>query len=515
MICAESDTQASGRRGLLHGTGLAVIASAALACWGASASAQEGHGEEAKNTRLLGHNDLQARSAYQPIVQRQGDRWIAYVGHHDGEAFNPLTGQAEENGVSIVDVTNPRRPFYLHHLVPGGQMVQTCTGEELPGGTPGEVYLLATAGTEGHRLWNVTDPSEPEQIAILTEGLSETHKNWWECDTGIAYLVADLQPEGWTTDRGLKVFDLSNPNSPQFIRNFGMVGSQPGATEPPVRDPGIHEPTRLGDRVYLAYGTSGEGALQIIDRTALLEGDPDPTEDNLLAPVIAQLNMPDYWGGHTAWAMEDVVIPEFELFVDPEAATQGSPRDFVILTSESTSNSCFEAMHHMTWMVDITDVAHPFPVSNYHPDEDEGNFCDRGGRFGAHAQNWSYTDVFYKKIVVYSWFNAGARVVDVRNPYHPKEVGFYIPATTENTDERCAEIGGIEECFIAIQTNNVEVDERGYVYLADRANTGLHIVELTGDARQLIDNPVQEAPVAEEPDDDGGDDDGGAMAHMN
>jgi hypothetical protein len=488
---------------------------------GATALAQDGHGEEAKNTRLLGHNDLQARSAYQPIVQQQGDRWIAYVGHHDGVRLNPLTGQAEENGVSIVDVTNPRRPFYLHHLPPvppasGSQMVQTCTGDELPGGDDdGTVYLLRTNGDAGHQIYDVTDPSNPVFVVDVTTGLDGTHKNWWECDTGIAYLVADLVPDGWTTGRGLKIFDLSDPANPVFIRNFGMVGSEPGATEPPVRSPEIHEPTRLGDRVYLAYGTSSEGALQIVDREALLGGDPDPTPENLTSPVIAQLNMPDYWGGHTAWAMEDVVIPEFELFQDPESATQGSPRDFVILTSESTANSCVEPMQHITFFVDTTDEAHPFPVSNYHVEEDEGNFCDRGGRFGAHSQNWSYTDVFYKKIVVYSWFNAGARVVDVRNPYDPKEVGFYIPATTPNTEERCAEIGGIEECFFAIQTNNVEVDERGYIYLADRADTGLHIVELTGEARQIIDDPVQEAPVAEDPGGDDGGDDGGAMAQMN
>jgi hypothetical protein len=39
---------------------------------------------------------------------------------------------------------------------------------------------------------------------------------------------------------------------------------------------------------------------------------------------------------------------------------------------------------------------------------------------------------------------------------------------------------------VAIQTNNVEVDERGFIYLADRANTGLHIVRLTGEARGII-----------------------------
>ena len=80
-------------------------------------------------------------------------------------------------------------------------------------------------------------PPIPVFIVDLTTGLDGTHKNWWECDTGIAYLIADLQPEGWTTDRGLKIFDLSNPAAPVFIRNFGMVGSEPGATEPPVRGP--------------------------------------------------------------------------------------------------------------------------------------------------------------------------------------------------------------------------------------------------------------------------------------
>jgi hypothetical protein len=41
------------------------------------------------------------------------------------------------------------------------------------------------------------------------------------------------------------------------------------------------------------------------------------------------------------------------------------------------------------------------------------------------------------------------------------------------------------EAALAIQTDNVEADERGFVYLADRANTGLHIV-LTGQAAKII-----------------------------
>jgi len=64
------------------------------------------------------------------------------------------------------------------------------------------------------------------------------------------------------------------------------------------------------------------------------------------------------------------------------------------------------------------------------------------------------------------------------------------PAVTKNTDKRCITLeNGEERCKTAIQTNNVEVDDRGYIYAVDRANTGLHILELTGEARRIANFP--------------------------
>src|SRR5262249_60687612 len=84
---------------------------------------------ESLNMELVGTNDLQARSTYQPIVQRQGNRWILYGGHHalgtnpvtggPLPSFNPLTGRDEPNGTSIVDVTHPAPPLDFFPL-PGG-----------------------------------------------------------------------------------------------------------------------------------------------------------------------------------------------------------------------------------------------------------------------------------------------------------------------------------------------------------------------------------------------------------
>jgi hypothetical protein len=61
---------------------------------------------------------------------------------------------------------------------------------------------------------------------------------------------------------------------------------------------------------------------------------------------------------------------------------------------------------------------------------------------------------------------------------------------TEHGDQRCAKPdGGQEHCARVIQTNNVEVDDRGLVYVVDRANNGMHILELTGPARDAANFP--------------------------
>ena len=211
---------------------------------------------QAKDMTLVGYNDLQARSAYQPVINRQGDRFIAYVGHHGGKALNPLTGKEEPNGTSIVDVTDARKPKYLAHIpgspagsgeAGGSQMLRVCNGKELPKGDPNKVYLLRTVGNEGHEVLDVTDPTRPIVIATVLTGLTTTHKNWWECDTGIAYLVSWKKDSGWRS-RGAQIYDLSDPANPRFIRDYGVVGQEPGSKGEPVPQ-ALHGPIRLGNRV--------------------------------------------------------------------------------------------------------------------------------------------------------------------------------------------------------------------------------------------------------------------------
>jgi hypothetical protein len=126
------------------------------------------------------------------------------------------------------------------------------------------------------------------------------------------------------------------------------------------------------------------------------------------------------------------------------------------------------------------------PVATYGAKEQPGNFCERGGRFGTHSSNENMTPIYYERIMFFAHFNAGVRAVDIRDPFHPREIGYYIPSITKETDQRCIKLeSGEERCKVAIQTNNVDVDDRGYIYIVDRANTGMHILQLTGAARKI------------------------------
>jgi hypothetical protein len=444
---------------------------------------------EASNMRLVGYNDLQARSAYQPVIHKQGDRYIAYIGHHGGtpeipKPRNPMTGQDEYNGTSIVDVTDPAHPKYLKHIPGlsgayeegGAQMVRVCDGKTLPHADPNKFYLLRVFGGQAHEIYDVTDPANPALLARI-DGLADTHKSWWECDTGIAYLVSGAP--GWRVKRMTMIYDLSDPAHPVKIRDFGRPGQQPGATGPIPEQ--LHGPISTGpqgNRVYFGYGTNKGGLLQIVDRDKLLHGPKEPTPENLSSPVVGELYMSPWNGAHTVFPMLKMPIAGFA------KDKEGSTRDIVMIVDEQILNECQEP-RQMAWFVDVTIEAHPMVISNFQVPEASGHFCDRGGRFGTHSSNESMAPIFYKKVAFLAYFNAGVRAVDVRDPYHPKEIGYFIPAITAATDKRCIKVNGADRCKVAIQTNNVETDDRGYIYIVDRANTGMHILEMTGPARAI------------------------------
>ncbi len=138
----------------------------------------------------------------------------------------------------IIDVTDPRNPVEkaLIPSPPGGQsqMARMCLGKDLPGGDPSKVYLMRNVqggAAAGYQVYDVTDVQNPVLKSSLS-GIRSTHKQWWECSTGIAYMPGSKNTGPvWRQAQSMVIYDWHDVNSPPvFIRAFGLPGAQPTGT---------------------------------------------------------------------------------------------------------------------------------------------------------------------------------------------------------------------------------------------------------------------------------------------
>jgi hypothetical protein len=114
------------------------------------------------------------------------------------------------------------------------------------------------------------------------------------------------------------------------------------------------------------------------------------------------------------------------------------------------------------WMVDITDERKPIPVSTFRGPHDPDAPPNEG--MGAHQpQEQLYPG---ENIVAVTWFAGGVRMLDISDPYAPREVGHFVPHPAAGHPRT-----GINDVFVS---------EDRLIYLIDRFN-GLEILEYTGE----------------------------------
>jgi hypothetical protein len=474
------------------------------------------------NMKVVGFNDNQGRpSSDDGWIENQNGRYIVYMTNTGGSMFNPLTGQVDNSGTSLIDATDPKNPVYLANVptqtTGGASHVAVCGGNTLPGGIRNHWYMLRHDGSVNWEIWDTTNPSSPTKLEVLINNGTATHHVWWECDTGIAYTVFQSATDGWHTNQHVYIWDLSNPANPVFIRQFGLPGQQPtadlssaqscynnpgsncyeGVTNPPTGDHDMYSAGVAKNRVYFGYGSSSNGIDQIVDRNKLIHGcDPNfnpaasadcansPTQADLLYPQISYITLNPLDGGHTFIPIFGVPIPqEQQNFLTGEPVSL----DLAINLSEQTANNCAPQKWKNPSIIDISNELAPWPISTATVGQFPGDFCGKGARFGTHEMPRRIYAPYYGKLLIVSFFNAGLQVFDIRDPYNPRRVAYFIQAPNKNTQASCGTFkGNTNYCRNATFSDLGELDDRGYIYNMDRAGSGLTILKLTGDALDVV-----------------------------
>ena len=393
----------------------------------------------------------------------------AFIGHMD-----------PPHGTSIVDVSDPRKPRLVsritlpdlhththkvrvagdvmvvnsemnnrHHLRRGWLIADASARlkREL-GRAPTDAELAKAIGAEakhlpelraagrrgyhdpGFKIYDISDKTRPRLIHFEKTWGVGVHR--FDLDERYAYI--STEKDGFHGNI-LCIYDLADPARPQPVADWWMPGQHIAAGDKPTwrgyRNR-LHHGLRHGNRIYAACWHAGFYVLDVSD-----------------------IQHPRTLAHHTYHP--PVVEPTHTVMPVPRAVDGRQ----VALAIDEEHDHITGQPHAMLWVFDIGDLQEIRPLSSYYVGETDSPWSRKGKRFGAHQ----FQEHIEGNLICVTWFSGGLRLVDISNPLRPREAGFYIPAPAKGQP--------------VPQSNDVDVDPRGLIYLIDR-HANLDILEYTG-----------------------------------
>jgi hypothetical protein len=399
----------------------------------------EGHG-----MRFLGQHELDGHGNCGEGIAllEQGGRRYLYLAHEQGPV-----------NFSVLDVTDPRAPALLTQaMLPHGDVRSNSLA--VADGLLLVAYQVRRPGLQpaGLEVFDLSRPGEPHSVGFLDLSGPRSRGTHWVGYTGgrYAYLAtgtADSRPAHPLDDQFPVIVDLGEPSRPAEAGRWWLPGTQEGDGHPPpvrhqVFDSGfrahnVNVDPRRPDRAYVGYLDGGAIILDIAD-----VGSP-----RLVSRLDYHPPMPGFT--HT-------VLP--------------LPGRSLLAISDETTHDHAADYPKLLWLADVSYEDAPLIISSA-PMPPVAEFRRRGGRFGAHNLHenepfaWSWRS---EDIVFGSFFNAGVRAYDIRDPFQPREVAAFVPPAPKGSP-----IG-------AIQINDVYVTADGIVYAVDRSGGGLYLLQFEG-----------------------------------
>ncbi len=368
----------------------------------------------AKNTSLVSHIDCPGGGQ----VWVDGD--ILYVGH-----------MREPAGTTLFDVSDPRSPREIFRIeMPVGwhsHKVRTSNGVMLV-----HHERLGTDGSPefggGLGIYDVSNPTKTKLITKWKTGGRGVHR--YSFDGRYAYISPTV--EGYIGNI-VMILDLVDPGRPIEVGRWWIPGQWKAGGENYPWDgwvpPRCHHPLRRDNRLYVSYWHHGFFILDI----------QNMSEPKLISSMNTSPTFPH--PTHTCLAMPDRI----------------KGRDIMVVADEDVAK-LWDSPPAFTWIYDISTETNPVPISTFQVPDVDIDGSPQPPMTGCHQPS----EKIVGNIIPFAWFAQGLRLIDISDPYQPKEVGFFKPD---------APVG-----FEMASTNDVTVDDRGLIYIIDRQN-GVDIIE--------------------------------------
>jgi hypothetical protein len=295
-------------------------------------------------------------------------------------------------------------------------------------------------GQGGFKIYDVSDRMKPKLITHHRTHGRGVHR--FDMDASYAYISTEMP--GYIGNI-LVTYDIRNPARPEEVSRWWLPGQHLAGGEKPAwpgRQHRLHHALRQGDRLYAGCW---HGGVRVIDVS-------DIRKPRTLGAYNYHPPFPE--PSHTFMSVPPINGRSIAIAIDEE--------DHAHSAEEMAQRR--GRLHGCLWVFDVTELPKIEPLAIYEVSELDSPWSRAApGRFGAHQFQEHMKGG--ATLVYCAWFAGGLRIVDIADPSAPREVGYFIPEPAPGK--------------AAPQSNDVDVDERGLIYLGDRYN-GFDILEFSG-----------------------------------
>ncbi len=280
----------------------------------------------------------------------------------------------------------------------------------------------------GLAIYDVARPSAPKLISKWQTLGGGVHR--FDFDGRYAYISPTVS--GFVGNI-VMILDLADPAKPLEIGRWWIPGQWEAGGEPyPWAEwpsPRCHHPLRHKDRLYVSYWHHGFFILDISELSRPKQIAHVNTSPAFPHPTHTCLRLPRKLRG----------------------------RDVMIVADEDVAK-LWPSSPSFAWVYDVTNEATPVSIATYQVAGLDIDGSPQPPMTGCHQPS----ERLVGTVIPFAWFAQGLRLVDFADPFRPREVGHYLPEPAPGAERACS--------------NDVTVDSRGLIYLADRVR-GVDIIE--------------------------------------
>ena len=400
-----------------------------------------------------------------------------------GQSTYALTASTRDDGVQIINITNPATPTVASSVSDGSTFDELNGARGITTVQIGQstYALVAAFEDDGVQIINITNPATPTAVSSITDGGNDGAGGIFELDGARDITTATIGSSTYALvasyyDDGVQIIDITNPATPTAVSSItdggnddagGIFGELDGAYSITT--------VQIGSSTYALVTAIEDAGVQIIRisesqlEPATPEPEPATPEPEPATPEPATFENP-------------IAVSSVTDGVGGFDELDGSNGITTVQIGSSTYALVASDIDDSVQIIDITNPATPTAVSSI---TDDDIFDELDGATGiTTVKIGSSTYALVSSII-----DDGVQIIDITNPATPTAVSSITDGGVDVNNNT------FDELDRATGITTVQIEQSTYALVAARTDDGVQIIDITNPATPTVVSSITDGGV--------------------